>query len=73
MQNGERCGNCKFYGIDPQNVRQGFCRLKPPAIFPVQAAGHGGMQVQLQFLSQYPPVQEGQWCGEWKLKLSVAQ
>jgi len=69
--NGERCGNCKFYAVDPQNVRQGFCRLKPPAVFPIPSAGSAGM-MQLQFISQWPPVQEPQWCGEWKLKLSVA-
>ena len=70
MTNGEHCGNCKFFLLNPQDVRHGFCRKTPPAIFPI-GTGPAGMQ-QLQFVSQWPPVQESQWCGEWKLKLAMA-
>ena len=64
MNNDQRCGICKFYLANPQDLRQGFCRIKPPLVFPIP------INNALQFISQWPPVQEGQWCGEWKAKLS---
>jgi hypothetical protein len=64
----ESCGNCKMFVREPGNMKQGVCRLKPPTVFPIPSQGPGGVSVQ--FLSQFPPVQDGHWCGEWKPKLA---
>jgi len=66
--NDQHCGNCKFFARDPGNMKQGFCRLRPPAVFPVPMQQVAGMT--LNFIGQWPPVQETHWCGEWKPKLA---
>ena len=65
--NNERCGNCRFYMINPQDMRQGVCRSKPPVIFMVPGQGPGGLP-QINFMGQWPPVRDEFWCGEWKAR-----
>jgi hypothetical protein len=67
MNNDERCGTCRFFHRDNANVRQGFCRVRAPAVFPVAAQGPIG--ATLQFASSFPPTQEVHWCGEWNARL----
>jgi len=66
--NGARCGTCKFYIANPQDLRQGFCRKAPPQVFMVPQAGPAG-QMQINFVWQWPPTREEQWCGEWRSRL----
>jgi len=61
------CGDCRFYSVDPQNLKQGSCRLNPPTVFMVMVQGPGGT-VQPQFAGAWPPVQSTQGCGQWQTK-----
>ncbi len=55
------CESCKFFQeTDP---KQGICRWKPPVPF-LTGAG--------KILTVWPSVQFGHWCGEWAVRLVIA-
>lgn len=64
----QRCKNCYFYRIDFNQVKQGTCREKPPLATFVQHP-NGSMGVHAAF----PPVEETEWCGRWRMKIEVVQ
>lgn len=53
----ESCGDCKFY--QKKNDTGGVCRYDPPKLKIIMTP-QGSMS-----LSDFPPVQAGQWCGKW--------
>jgi hypothetical protein len=64
-QAAQKCSNCKFWMVDPQNLKSGFCRNKPPSAFPINT------QQGVVWMGQFPPVQEAAWCGEWRGKMML--
>lgn len=67
LENLFTCANCKFFSIDPQDVRQGNCRRFPPKI--IALPSRGGVSVN----GMFPPVNAGAFCGEHKPKMELAQ
>lgn len=63
--NGQKCGNCRYFIANPQDLRQGFCRSKPPTVFVLPMQGPAGQQ-GVNFVGQWPPVRDETWCGEWQ-------
>lgn len=55
------CESCKFF--QPLEAGRGYCRRLPPSPFPT-----GPDQVT----SYWPSVQNQMWCGEWAIRLVIA-
>lgn len=62
------CGKCVFY--NPRNDREGLCRRYPPTMlmFPHQKVdiANGSQGVQLVPSAVLPPVNQIEWCGEFR-------
>ncbi len=57
------CADCKFWAIDPNNLRQGVCRKDPPKTFAVlQGQGYA-------FVTMFPATKAEEWCGQFEGKL----
>lgn len=55
------CANCKFYEINPKDMRIGTCTRFPPQTLFVNG----------QALSAFPGVQHHQNCGEHKPRITI--
>lgn len=51
---GQSCATCAYF-------KDGACRLNPPAVL-LAPLGNGAAEVR----SQFPAVDDDDWCGEWK-------
>ena len=51
----ESCGNCRFFNEYPSKRWDGTCRKSHPDYIP-------------DSLSEFPPVVNAYWCGEWRAK-----
>lgn len=51
----QSCGNCKFFYIGSYGV----CRKYPPRI-------NGSYDFSDKPISEFPPVDSDEWCGEWE-------
>ncbi len=60
--NMNHCDSCKFF--EQSSPEQGACRRMPPVPFPT---GPG------QVTSAFPTVQPQSWCGEWAVRIEIAQ
>lgn len=65
----ERCGNCKFWKVRPEDVQQGFCRRNPPItiIAPVRTP----QGVAPAPIALFPNLDRTDWCGEWKGRITI--
>lgn len=71
MPQEERCGTCKFFAPDVNNLKgPGSCRRDPPTAFMVMAQGPRG-QPQPMFLSADPAVnpKDQRYC--WKARFDL--
>ena len=48
------CSDCKYYRVDPSNLKQGLCFRYPPTMSVVPQMTPGG--VAMTKMSSYPPV-----------------
>lgn len=74
--NGRCCGNCKFFQPGPPFNE---CRRNPPDIGRIHLgtgprtsqAPNGTPVIHIDV--RFPPVDPRMWCGEWALRLEIAQ
>lgn len=62
MEETKLCRGCHWF-VDEGN--QGHCRRYPPTLIPMGRPDPATGQMQMSLSSAWPPVQRGQWCGEW--------
>lgn len=69
MQQEERCGTCKFYVPDANNLKgPGNCRRDPPTAFMIMGQNPRTQQPQPMFLSADPAVNASDRRHCWKAK-----
>jgi hypothetical protein len=65
------CATC-FYALDGDEPKAFNCRRYPPQGFPTQRQNPLTQQVEMGFLSSYPPVTAiTPACGEYKSKIAA--
>lgn len=66
--NGNSCGNCRYYRINPADFSQGMCKRLPPQVFAVPVGMNAQRQVQLEVSASYPGMQKDDGCGEFVVR-----
>ena len=59
------CRTCRFCGskVQPDKQMVMVCRKTPPRIT-VRPVPHGSGQMAMMTFTTWPPVEDGDWCGE---------
>lgn len=69
----ETCDICKYSYKHESDSRQMFCRRFPPTVFQTPILNKLANRHELTLSAALVPIQSGQWCGEFDIKLSEMQ
>lgn len=66
----ESCGTCKFYRRHLTKITEGFCKRMPPGVIIAPVKTRGG-QIEPHPVSCSPNMEQSDWCGEYKMKVTL--
>ena len=66
----ENCGKCKFFRRHVTNINEGFCKRLPPVVIIAPIKDKSGV-MSPRPVSASPNMHQSDWCGEFKMKVSL--
>lgn len=66
----DTCEICEYCYIPDSSSGQIFCRRFPPTVFQTPIFNQISNRHELTLSAALVPIQSGQWCGEFSIKLS---
>ena len=66
----KNCKDCIHYGKDfKAGTNAGFCKFNPPVAFLIPMPG--GLTLEMQVRSFFPPVNQNEWCSKFEERIEV--